>query len=412
MAEIHFYLKSEAKESKLIYLQFNYYSTNRLKISTKISIPEDQWDAKRELPRKSYKHYHLIKGRIELYRELTERLYLEYISKGQIPTTDQLKADVLSNIDNGGSQAPDVIRFIQTFIAKRSQSNAYTKGTIQTYRPIIKDLMDFAPGIRFDKFNAAWMMRFRDHLYAKGLEQNTVHKKLSTLRNMIGEAIEDGIQVNQDFRSKRIKAPKVETTQIYLSEDEIERFYRAPVTGEREEARDVFVLMCYTGPRISDTWKIGRSSFFNQNGLEYFSFHMKKTKQAVNIPVHPFVREILDKYDWALPARSRQRLSDHIKEIGRIAKITDEIDLVKYPGGIMTITKVPKYTQIKTHTGRRSLACNMLLAGVPEQIVMAVGGWKSQKSFQPYVRLTASDKLKIASRSQFFTGARVIGMTG
>lgn len=78
----------------------------------------------------------------------------------------------------------------------------------------------------------------------------------------------------------------------------------------------------------------------------------------------------------------------------------------------MTISAVEKWTQIKIHTARRSLACNMIIAGVHDNIVMAVGSWKSYKSYAVYLRLTAGDKLRIASKSTFFMKTKVISLTG
>ncbi len=245
-----------------------------------------------------------------------------------------------------------------------------------------------------------------------GLQQNYVSKVISNLKLVLNEATEDKVNTKTDYQSKRIKAPRVETTQIYLNEEELDRLYAVPCTDERDEGRDLYILMSFTGPRISDLYKFGKSTFFIEDDVEYFSFHMQKTKHSVHIPVHPYVKAIMEKYNWQLPKRSRQRITDHVKAVAQLAHIDQMIEVVTYPGSVMTITSVPKWTQIKPHTARRSLACNMLLAGVPEHIVMSVGGWKTSKSFQPYVRLTASDKLKVASRSRFFTGARVIGING
>lgn len=415
MPNIHFFLKPDPdKHGKcLIVLKMNYYSSHRLLISFNEHIHPDQWDKVRELPRKNYRHYHLLKQRIENYRDTTEEVFKGYMANKILPSVKMLRESIKERMQpKAPAHKGDLISYMARFVADRSKSAAYTKGTIQTYRSLLADLEKYQNPISFDSIDVKWLNTFKDHLNDNGLAQNTVTKKLSTLRTVLTEATEDGFNKSLTYKSNRVKSSRVETTQIYLTEAEIDRFYRTPCKDEREEARDLFVLLCYTGTRISDLWKLSKSTFFEQNGVEYFTFNMKKTKHPVHIPVHPYVRDILNKYDWNLPTRSRQRLSDHIKEIGRLAKIDQVIDLVTYPGSIMTITKVPKWTQIKTHTGRRSLACNMLLSGVSEKIVMSVGGWKSSKSFQPYVRLTADDKLQVASRSHFFTGARVIGLNG
>lgn len=414
MPEIHFYHEKKAgKDGKcLLFLQMNYYSKYRLKHSIGERIHPDQWDKSREMPRKNYRHYHSLRQILEAYRDTTDNIFRDYIAKRIIPSTVALKEAIKEKMaPREVVKKTDLISYLEKFIQERSRSASFTTGTIQTYRSLLADLKRYQEYIPFESIDVRWLNTFKNSLNDIGLAQNTVTKKLSTLRTVLTEATEDGLNTSYQYKSNRVKSSRVETTQIYLSEPEIERFYRVECQNkEQEEARDIFVLMCYTGPRVSDAWKISKSTFFVEEGIEYFMFNQKKTKQPVYIPVHPYVREIMEKYNWELPTRSRQRLSDHIKNIGKLAKLDQMIDLVSYPGSKMTITKAPKWTQIKTHTGRRSLACNMLLAGVPEKIVMSVGGWKSSKSFQPYVRLTANDKLKVASRSHFFTGARVIGI--
>lgn len=418
MIEIHFYLKNPPNKdgSCLIFLQMNYYGSNRLKYTFKESIQPRDWDSDRELPKRSYNRYSYLKSRLDREAEATEDTYLEFIDQGIIPTPDELKKAIKAKTAPKPSTAvpdDDLVGYFQQLIKDRDGDPAYAPGTITNYKALLSDLKEYKRSIPMEKIDKKWVQRFQNHLNAKGLEQNTVSKKISLLRMVLNEATEDGFKTNPSYKSTRVKAPRVETTQIYLNEAEIDRFYRVECENiDQEEARDVFVLMAYTGVRISDVDKISARSFFVQDKIEYFRFHQQKVKNPVLIPVHPLVKEILDKYDWKVPTRSRQRFSDHIKVIGQKAGIDQEIDLVKYPGSRMTITQVPKYTQIKTHTARRSLACNMIIAGVPDKIVMAVGGWKSYKSYAVYQRLTADDKLKIASKSNFFNKAKVISMVG
>jgi len=414
MEDVHFYLKSQpGKDGKcLIVLIMNYYGDNRLIITFNQHIHPSHWDDKRELPRKTYSNYHFLKTVLDDWKTTTEDTYSDYIARKILPSVPELRESIKAKMRPKSSKEEYSLQdFIKSFIEERIKAR-YAEGTIETYRSLLKQLNGYRNSISFKEINVRWILGFKNHLNDQGLAQNYVSKVISNLKLVLGEAYEDKLHTNTEYLSKRIKAPRVETTQIYLNEEEIDRIYAYPCTGEREEARDLYVLMCYTGPRISDVFKFGRSTFFQENGIEYFSFHMQKTKHAVHIPVHPYVKAILEKYNWKLKERSRQRLTDHIKAVAKEAKIDQIIDVVTYPGSVMKITQLPKYSQIKPHTARRSLACNMLLAGVPEHIVMSVGGWKSSKSFQPYVRLTANDKLKVASRSHFFTGARVIGLGG
>ena len=113
----------------------------------------------------------------------------------------------------------------------------------------------------------------------------------------------DGIEVCQDFkkRSREVsigKVDKEETDHVYLTEAEIQQITNANMPDERlAEIRDLFIIQCWTGLRISDLSRLERGNI--KDGL--LSITAKKTRQKVVIPVTNELQTVLNKYPEQLP---------------------------------------------------------------------------------------------------------------
>ncbi len=188
-----------------------------------------------------------------------------------------------------------------------------------------------------------------------------------------------------------------DTDSIYLTEAEIlELLAIGDFKNQMEEhVRDVFVLGCFTGMRFSDYSKLDAKSIRN-NRLE---FVQKKTGAKVTIPIHPTVRQILEKYNYSLPEVPPNN------EFNRIIKLVGEglpslhvpfIKQITYKRERKQIQQM-KYEFLQTHTARRSFCSNEYLRGTDPMVIMAISGHKSHKSFMRYIKVSGeqfADKLE------------------
>ena len=188
-----------------------------------------------------------------------------------------------------------------------------------------------------------------------------------------------------------------DTDSIYLTEAEIlELLAIGDFKNQMEEhVRDVFVLGCFTGMRFSDYSTLDAKSIRN-NRLE---FVQKKTGAKVTIPIHPTVRQILEKYKFTLPEVPPNN------EFNRIIKLVGErlpslhvpfIKQITYKRERKQIQQM-KYEFLQTHTARRSFCSNEYLRGTDPMVIMAISGHKSHKSFMRYIKVSGeqfADKLE------------------
>jgi integrase len=67
----------------------------------------------------------------------------------------------------------------------------------------------------------------------------------------------------------------------------------------------------------------------------------------------------------------------------------------------------PRYKGLNLHDLRRSAARNLLNAGVPETVIMKIGGWKTRSVFDRYAVASTSDLT--AAMQRWETSAKQIG---
>ncbi|RYF58179.1 MAG: site-specific integrase [Cytophagaceae bacterium] len=278
--------------------------------------------------------------------------------------------------------------------------------TIQTYRPTVKALREFATTYRrpvdFETIDLAFYEAFTTYLTKKqGLAVNTVGKYIKTLKVFLNEAAAKakglGIEVNPEYRNSRFKTLKEDADNVFLTESELKLLIDLNLADNPrlDRVRDLFLVGCYTGLRFSDFTAI-RPEYVH-NGL--IRMEQFKTQGRVVIPCHPVVTAMLDKYDGVLPhSISNQKMNDYVKELCKLAEITQRENKSITKGGKRVMRTVEKWEIVSTHTARRSFATNMYVLGVPAITIMKITGHKTEKAFMRYIKLDEEQHAQIIAQ--------------
>jgi site-specific recombinase XerD len=229
------------------------------------------------------------------------------------------------------------------------------------------------------------------------LAMNTHAKIMMDLLQIIKYAVHLKKLPSSRLIELKFDTRREETDSIYLTEAEILEILavRDFKDAVEEHVRDVFVIGCFTAMRFSDYSTLDVNSIRN-NRLE---FVQQKTGAKVTIPIHPTVRQILEKYNYALPEVPPNN------EFNRIIKLVGERLPSLHVPFIKQITykrerkqvKMMKYEFLQTHTARRSFCSNEYLRGTDPMVIMAMSGHSSHKSFMRYIKVTNeqfADKLE------------------
>ena len=219
----------------------------------------------------------------------------------------------------------------------------------------------------------------------------------------MNEAVDRGVTKNTEYRNKRFKVIEEQVDKIYLKEDELLKIYQLDLSKHQRliKVRDLFIVACYTGLRFSDLIQLRPENIVNDG--RQFRIKTEKTGEIVQIPIHKYVRQILNAYDYQLPtALSNQKMNDYLKEIGEIAGIDNTIITSLTRGGKTENTISKKYELITTHTARRSFASNAYLSNMPSISIMKITGHKTEKSFLKYIRISQEDNANKLLDHPFF----------
>ena len=164
------------------------------------------------------------------------------------------------------------------------------------------------------------------------------------------------------------------------------------------ECKDVFVVGCLTGQRVSDYKRINKNMIVQlKDGNDYISLRQEKTGKLIYIPVDKRVTAILNKYGGKLPKVFDQKINVHIKTIGHLLGWTEKANIEELHG-TMAVDKGKKFYEcIKTHTARRTFATNAYKHGVALSSIMAITGHSSEAMLRKYLKLDNKERAMLAA---------------
>lgn len=174
----------------------------------------------------------------------------------------------------------------------------------------------------------------------------------------------------KEISSLQIKlfTDKSSSNHIALRNDEVMLLYNYQPTCKRdEEVRDIFLLECTFGHRITDILRLNER-LDKIGGKYYITISPKKTpnkKVEVGI-IFKIAKEILiDKYHCALPSITKDMINKNIKRIAFEAGIQgEELQSFHYQGeSVPQEIKRPRHECISTHTGRRTFVSLLVARG-------------------------------------------------
>ena len=205
---------------------------------------------------------------------------------------------------------------------------------------------------------------------------------------------------------------------IFLTQDELDKVFNLeiPKTGTKLKlhdmngkeyekkviehegmsiARDLFCFCAFTSLRYSDVVEVRRTDI--HDGV--LTITTQKTHDRLPIVLHQNALAILEKYkdkefpgNRALPYMTNQQMNRCLKDLCEICEFNTPVKITLYRNGVRHDDVFPKWSQVGTHTGRKTFICFALSNGIAPDVVMKFTGHCDYKSMRPYIDITESAK--------------------
>ncbi len=415
MARVRYRLKTDS-EWNSIYLRFKQGNVFDYEIKTNLKAPKGRWSqSKQEILNTTKLNATILNLKLKDLKAHIVKEYENSKTDGLLITTKWLKekTTIFLNLETHNRDVDDKIFFVnfaESFIKKSStrktkKNKPVAKRTIQHYKTTMRKVQSLEckinkrlklTDIDLD-FHSAFLEHLRDDQY---LKDSTIGGYIDDIRLFCRTADNKGLKVANDYKLSEFYSPSYETNDIYLSTKEINKIYETQIDNEKlSNAKDWLIIGLYTGLRVSDLTKLTAKDI--DDDFIYKKTH--KTKFPVIIPIHKHVREILNKRNGKFPRRiSDQKLNDYIKEVCKIAGITEIVE-----GGKMCPVEIeeegkkkiihrkidgkyPKHELVTTHTCRRSFASN-LYGKIETLTIMKITGHKTESQFLEYIKITPKE---------------------
>ncbi|QEC51981.1 site-specific integrase [Anseongella ginsenosidimutans] len=291
-------------------------------------------------------------------------------------------------------------------ISGSRRGTRFAPDTIRDYTVVLNLLQRFCAAekktdLTFDDITLNFYRKLQEYMYGDmGYSLNYFGKIVKSIKAFMREAQELGYHKNEAYKSSRFVKPQEETDAIYLNTDQLDALLRLDLSRSAalENARDLFLIGCWTGLRFSDLSQLSKQDVV---GSDFIHIKTQKTGATVAIPVLPALKEIISRYqgqtESSLPHPiSNQKLNAYIKEAGKMAGFDQPVEITKPVAGERKTVTVPFYQLITTHTARRSFATNMYRTyGLRPSTIMKVTGHKSEAVFFKYIRITPEENARM-----------------
>jgi site-specific recombinase XerD len=408
--------------TSIIFIQYCYSAEKRILLDSGIAIPPNFWNLKKLrisdnlLP--CIGEADLLNERLQKAIRVAEDILtfavknkiadrLSFLKKNFVPDFDISKLEEKAKEADRLKVNLDVFFQIDEYI--KSKTKQVSPKMLNVYRNMRDTLRAFEhyreESITFESFDFNFYEAFVEYMMyehihrrrkeiIKGFKISTVGKTIKQLRIFLRNRMRK--KVIQSINLEDFKILDEESDAVYLTLEEVIKIFRVDLSQYPHlvKYQMLFVFGCLTGLRFSDF------SIIEPEDVRNMLLYKKQDKSDswVVIPLkdeayHIFIHE----FKKRIPKITNPDFNYYIKEVAKLAGLSQSIKFSHKKGNADVVTVKPKYQWITSHTCRRSFCTNEFLAGTPVELIMKISGHKSLRDFYRYIRISpeeAAQKIK------------------
>jgi integrase len=439
MPTINYFVSAKKRDLAAIYMRLSHGKAVDLIVKSGLFVAPDSWSNARQSIKeriRSEKDDELI----EKLAGLKKFIETEFSTHASEVSKQWLIDTIFRFHNNRDPKARDLNGYIDSFIKdadagirKNAGGLNLSHGTVKAWKVFQRNFGEYQ-GIYTEK-RRKWRtnekkpirglktLDFKDitidfynsfvrYLTDEGFRPSTIGRHIKELKMFMKKAIEEPAPLhnNRQFEYSAFKILNNKSFSVYLTGAEIDKIYNLDLSADPESdiARDAFLVLCETALRVSDYHKVDVNIRTDQDGDKCIFITQSKTGGQVVIPLSARLEKIIDKYKGQLPRIPDQYINKRIKKIAEKCEINEVLRYEVEQYGKRYEKTSKKWELITCHTGRRSAATNMYLAGIPPIDIMKITGHKTERVFLNYIKITPEQNAKKLAKHPYFSGLKAV----
>lgn len=341
---------------------------SRKEFSTGLFINPDHWNAKKQKAIPSTRDNSQINTQLSLIKQEINQAFLVLQVQGREFNAEDIYMHYKGeNIKDDKS----IMEIFNLHIAKQEKliGISTTKGSVAKFYQTKTHVKNYIfwkfkkHDYPLNKMKMSFITEFEYYLKAeKQFEQNTIHKTLQRLKQMVKLAVGLDFLAKDPFLLHKNKRPKKQV--VFLSEEELAKIEQHEFASQRlQQVADMFIFCCYTGLAFLEMSTLERKDIIiGSDKKKWISITRQKTNKKYEIPLLKKAELILQKYQGGeklLPGISNQRFNSYLKEIAEIVGIqknlTHHIARKTFASTILLYNDVPMEI-VSEHLGHSEIS--------------------------------------------------------
>lgn len=352
--------------------KINYNKTNFVVASGENSLLEAWDNVAQKVGRKDY-NFQEINKRLSKKKNILIEV-IEELEKRDIEPTQKIIAEIFKNRVNEKifkikpklqsytlkPTTKEPTSFWQVLEHYRTKSGN-TKETIRKWKQIEGHIKTFNPTFDFKDITEQFYNDYcLDYLVNIPICDNTIDKHIAQIKSMCTYAKRfNNIKFSPDYIDfKRIyKNP----SRLFLTWEEVLKIQEfKPLTAEQQQAKDMFIISCYTGLRWQNVSDLKPHNFIEVRGQTYLNIVTYKNGNPLRFPLPKAVKTIIEKYQRELPKTYNSDVNKEIQGVARACKLNDIVYTRKMFKKKVVEEPSPKWKKVTMHVARHTFACEFL----------------------------------------------------
>lgn len=414
--------------------QFKYGGKKR-RLGLDVTVPSARWNKGKQrlkilgsMPINQQKDCEVLNTMLDAREALIHGVIHELtMDMGKAPTWDEFKAGWVRKLKGKERASVHPLSFnqwVDEFILNaplrlNGKGQQIQPRTIQKYRTVQDQVDRFANRcvgrlLSFEDWNRDLLEAYKRFRASQGVGINTIAKDVKVIKLWLKEAYVRQLHDNRAHMESYFNPRQVKTYKVHLTLSDLAVLENAelpkkarfgqPLTA-METVRDLFVLACWTGVRISDLKRFPElvKQAWKDNGNKCpssLSFVQAKTNSKVEVPLLDAAQRIIIKYKGRLPqAINEQKMNATIKKVLAHAGLTRVMELPSTDPYNPKPRKQQLNELVTLHTARRTFATNMYsLQVLSVNELMSLTGHESESALKAYLNIDRFETSSSASK--------------